>query len=216
MIRTETVKLSSLVGMAYKQKLTAGGTGLAIVTPDDRAAYTINKRDGKVVPYGTVSESVFTSEVVDEALELTKGLPYRRLGKITKVYEDSRCDETLAEQETEDDKPSVDVIASKEYEGFIKEYTDKNGKFSYLLMNRDLMKFADRSSVVARMVAEGESGNTIIRYIVKSKAVDIARSKKMDDDFLTAFIETFDSMNTRSAFKELTAHLRAKKSKRKS
>jgi len=110
----------------------------------------------------------------------------------------------------------VDVIASKEYEGFIKEYTDKNGNFSYLLMNRDLMKFADRSSVVARMVAEGESGNTIIRYIVKSKAVDIARSKKMDDDFLTAFIETFDSMNTRSAFKELTAHLRAKKSKRKS
>ena len=215
MIRTELVKLNSLAGLAYKQKLTAGGAGLAIVTPHDRAAFTINKRDGSVTPYGTVDGGVFTSAVIEEALELTKGLPYRRLGKVVKVYDDIHCDETPADLETEDDKPSVDVVASKEYEGFIMEYTDKNGKFSYQLMNRDLMKFADRSSVVANMVSEGESGDAVLRYIVRSKAVSLSRSKSMDDDFLTAFIDTFDSMNTRSAFKELNAHVRAKKSKRK-
>ena len=215
MIRTEIVKLNTLTGLAYKQKLTAGGTGLAIITPDDRAAFTINKRDGSVVPYGEVDAITFTNKVIEEALELTKGLSYRRLGKVTKVYEDCHCDETSAELETEDDEPSICVISSKEYEGFIMEYTDKNGKFSYQLMNRDLMKFADKSSVVGNMISEGESGEAILRYIVSSKVVNLARTKAIDDAFLTTFIETFDSMNTRSAFKELNAHIRAKMGKRK-
>jgi len=215
MIRTEAVKLNSVTGMAYKHKLSAGGAGLAIMTPDNKAIYTINKRDGKAVPYGEVDGSIFTSVIVDEALELTRGLPYKRLGKVTKVYDDSHCDETSAELETEDDKPSIDVVASKEYEGFIMEYTDKNGKFSYQLMNRDLMKFADSSGVVRKMIAEADDGKAILRYIVRSKAVSLSRGKEMSDKFLTAFIETFDSMNTRSAFKKLNAHVRAKKGKAK-
>ena len=215
MIRTETVKLSTVVGLAYKQKLAAGGAGLAIITPNDRAAYTINKRDGSAVPYGTVDGSVFTDAMVNEALELTRGLSFKRLGKVTKVYEDCHCDESSAELESEDDKPSIDVLASKEYEGFIMEYTDKNGKFSYQLMNRDLMKFADKSSVVGNMIAGGESDEAIVSYIVRSRAVDLARTKSLEDGFLASFMETFDSMNTRSAFKELNAHIRSKKSKTK-
>jgi len=215
MIRTETVRLSRIVGLAFKQKLAVGGTGLAIITPDDRAVFTINKRDGAAVPYGAVDTAVFTPAVVDEAMELTRGLTYKRLGSVTKVYDDSHCDETSVDLETGDDKPSVDVVASKEYEGFIMEYTDKNGKFSYQLMNRDLMKFVESSSVVRTMLNSGESEDAIMRYIVRSKAVSLARTKTMDDGFLTAFIETFDSMNTRSAFKELKAHIRAKKGKAK-
>jgi len=215
MIRTEIVKLKSIAGLAYKQKLTAGGTGLTIMTPDDKAVFTINKRDGGAVPYGIVDNVVFPGKVVEEALELTRGLSYKKLGSITKVYDDSRCDESSAELETGDDKPSADVVASKEYMEFIMEYTDKNEKFSYQLMNRDLMKFADSSSVVRSMIAKGESDESITRYIIRSKAVNLAGTKKMDDDFLTAFIETFDSMNTRSAFKELKSNIRGKKSKAK-
>ena len=37
----------------------------------------------------------------------------------------------------------------------------------------------------------------------------------MDEEMLTAFIDTFDSMNTRSAFKELNAYLRGKMGKSK-
>ena len=105
MIRTETVKLSGILGLAYKEKLASGGAGLAIVTPGDRAAYTINKRDGRAVAYGAVDPQVFTNAVIDEAIELTRGLRYKRLGKVTKVYDDSHCDETPAELETGDDKP---------------------------------------------------------------------------------------------------------------
>jgi len=215
MIRTEIVKLNRIVGLAYKQKLVAGGAGLTIITPNDRAVFTINKRDGSTVPYGTVDAALFTSAIVEEALELTRGLSFKRLGKVTKVYDDSHCDETSAQLEADDDKPSIDVVESKEYEGFTMEYTDKNGKFSYQLMNRDLMKFADSSSVVNAMIADADDDDAIMRYIVRSKAVNLARSKEMDDGFLTAFIDTFDSMNTRSAFKELKAHIRTKKGKAK-
>ena len=215
MIRTATVKLNGILGLAYKQKLMDGGAGLAIITPNERAAYTINKRDGKAVPYGAVDADVFTGAVVDEAMDLTRGLPYRRLGKVTKVYGDSHSDETPADLESEDDAASIDVVASKEYNEFIMEYTDKNGKFSYQLMNRDMMKFADRSSVVRAMLGEGEGDKAIARYVIRSKAVSLAGTREMGDKFLTAFITTFDSMNTRSAFKELNAHIRAKKGKAK-
>jgi len=213
MIRTQTVRLARIAGLAYKQKLVAGGAGLTIMTPDAKAVFTINKRDGSTAPYGIVDTVLFTGEVVEEALELTRNLSFKRLGSVTKVYDDSHCDETPADLESGDDKPSIDVVESKEYEGFIMEYTDKNGKFSYQLMNRDLMKFADSSSVVGTMVANADGDDEIMRYIVRSKAVSLARSKSMGDEFLAAFIDTFDSMNTRSAFKELKSHIRTKKSK---
>ena len=215
MIRTEAVFLTSIKALAFKQKLTAGGTGITIITPDDKAVFTINKRDGSCVPYGSVDSGIFTKAVTVEALELTKGLPYRRLGAITKVYSDFHCDEAPADLDIEDDKASIDVLASVEYKEFIAQYTDKSGKFSYQLMNKELIQFAVRSSVVRGMLAEKADTGSIIRYIIKSKAADLARNRGMNDEMLTAFIDTFDSMNTRSAFKELNAHLRGKMSRSK-
>ena len=215
MIRTETVQLTSIKGLAFKQKLKAGGAGITIMTPYDRAVFTINKRDGSYVPYGTVNSDIFTAVAIDETLELTKGLPYRRLGKISKVYPDNHCDENPVEHEVEDEKAEIDVIASAEYREFIAQYTDKNEKFSYQLMNKDLIQFATRSSIVRKKLEENENTDSIVRYIVKSKAADLARNRGMDDEMLTAFIDTLDSMDTRSAFKELTAHLRGKTSRKK-
>ena len=215
MIRTEAMRLASVKGLAFKQKLQAGGAGITIITPDDKAVFTINKRDGACVPYGKVNSDVFVQAVIDEAIELTKGLPYKRLCIISKVYPDIHCDEGSVDLEVEDSKTEIDVIASTEYSEFIAQYTDKNGKFSYQLMNKELMQFASKSSVVSTKLAEKEDVDTIVRYIVKSKAADLARNRGMDENMLTAFIETFDSMNTRSAFKELRAHLRGKMSRKK-
>ena len=215
MIRTEAVQLTSIKGLAFKQKLQAGGAGITIMTPDDKAVFTINKRDGSYTPYGTVNSGIFTTAAIEESFELTKGLPYRRLGKISKVYPDIHCDESSVELETEDEKVEIDVIASAEYKEFIAQYTDKNNKFSYQLMNKELMQFASRSSVVRKKLQENESTDSIVRYIVKSKAADLTRNRGMEDEMLTAFIETLDSMDTRSAFKELTAHLRGKMSRKK-
>ena len=215
MIRTEAVQMTSLKGLAFKQKIKAGGAGITIMTPDDRAVFTINKRDGTCVPYGTVNSDVFAAAVIDEALELTKGLPYRRLGSISKVYPDNHCDESPVELEVDDEKAEIDVISSVEYREFIAQYTDKNSKFSYQLMNKELIQFASKSSIVRTKLAEKENVDIIVRYIVKSKAADLARNRGMDDDMLTAFIDTFDSMNTRSAFKELAAYLRGRMSRKK-
>ena len=213
MIRTETVQVKSIKGVAYKQKLGSGGAGITIVTPDDKAVFTINKRDGSCVPYGQVNAEVFTGAVIDEILELTRSMSYKRLGAVSKVYEDNHCDETSAELELDDAKVEMDVVASKEYKAFIDAYTDKNGKFSYQLMNKGLMQFASRSSVARRLLSERSDVEDIVKYIIKSKAADLSRNKGMDDEMLNVFIETFDSMDTRSAFKELRAYLRGKMSR---
>ena len=215
MIRTDTVQMTSIKGLAYKQKLTAGGAGVTIITPDDKAVFTINKRDGACVPYGEVNTDVFVDAIINEALELTKGLPYKRRGKITKVYDDDSCDESSVDLETEDDKAEIDIITSAEYKEFLAQYMDKNNKFSYQIMNKELMQFASRSSVVRKKLVEKEDVDSIIRYIVRSKAADLTRNRGMDDQMLTAFIDTLDSMDTRSAFKELAAHLRGKMSRKK-
>jgi hypothetical protein len=214
MIRTETVNITSINGIAYKQKLTSGGAGITIITPDDRAAFTINKRDGSCTPYGTVNGELFTGAVITEALELTKGLPYKRMGTVAKVYADNHCDEGPVDLEVSDEKIEIDVIASAEYKVFLSTYTDKRGRFSYQLMNKDLMQFASKSSVVSKKLAEKEKVDDIVRYVVKSKAADLCRNKGMSDDMLTVFIDTFDSMDTRSAFKELRAYLRGKLSRK--
>ena len=210
LIRTEAVKTTLIGGLAYKQKLMSGGAGLTIMTPDDKAVFTINKRDGACVPFGQVNFDIFTDEIIKEALELTRGLHYKRAGKITQVYADTNCDETPVELETDDAKNDIDVLASVEYNEFIMQYTDKNGKFSYQLMNKEFMQFAARSSVVKGMLADKYRVEAIVKYIVKSRAADLAKNKGMDDDMLDAFIETLDSMNTRSAFKELNSYLRGR------
>jgi len=207
------VQVKSIKGVAYKQKLGSGGAGITIVTPDDKAVFTINKRDGSCVPYGQVNAEVFTGAVIDEILELTRSMSYKRLGAVSKVYEDNHCDETSAELELDDAKVEMDVVASKEYKAFIDAYTDKNGKFSYQLMNKGLMQFASRSSVARRLLSERSDVEDIVKYIIKSKAADLSRNKGMDDEMLNVFIETFDSMDTRSAFKELRAYLRGKMSR---
>ena len=216
MIRTEAMQLTKINGVAYKQKIQAGGgSGITIITVDDRAVFTINKRDGSCVPFGKVNSEIFTSDVIDEALELTQGLPYKRMGTITKVYADNHIDESSPESEVDDDKVEIDVISSVEYKEFIAQYTDKNNKFSYQLMNKDLMQFAGRSSIVRKKLEEKEDVDSIVRYIVKSKAADLARNRGMDDDMLTAFMDTLDSMDTRSAFKELISFLRDRMSRKR-
>ena len=215
MIRTEAVKTKTIPGMAFRQKLQSGGAGITIITPNERATFTVNKRDGLCVPYGKVDEKVFTEEVTKEVLELTMGLPYRRLGSITKVHLDAPCEETPVEHEADDEKVDIDIISSAEYAAFIEKYSDKKGRFSHQLMNKELMQFAARSGIVSKKLAEKEDIETIVRYVVRSKAAILAKRKEMDDETLTAFIETIDSICTRSAFKELNAYLRDRLSRRR-
>ena len=159
----------------------------------------------------TVPPNAYTNGVTVMSRILSSGVR----STYTEKGASSHCDETSIDGEAEDVKVEIDVMASVEYQKFITQYTDKNDNFSYQLMNKDLMQFSAKSSVATKMLAEKTDVETIVKYVVNSKAAELARTKGMDEEMLTAFIEIFDSMNTRSAFKELRAYLRGKMSRKK-
>lgn len=214
-IRTKAVELSTIPAIAYKQKLRAGGAGIRILRLDQDASAigTIDRRSGEIVPYGAYDENLFPAEAFDEALEEVVGLPYAARGKIVV--------RSFAEREPEDvgedaEADQIDMVDSEEYRAIIERYTDEKGKINYALMNKDFIQFAAKSKVVATMVAEKADVEEILSFIVKSRAALIAGKKESLDDAQTAaLIETLDEIDPRSAFKELTAHLRRMLARRK-
>jgi len=207
-IRTTAVELTSIPAIAYKQKLQAGGAGIKIMRLDLDVSnmFTIDRRTGEAVPYGKYVAELFPEEAVDEALELTTGLPYSARGKIKiTVFEVAEEEDDVAE--TEIDK--IDMVNSQEYAALINRYTNEKGKLNYALMNKDYIQFASRSKVVADMVASKSDADAILLYVVNSMVSQLTSKKNaMSVDETNALLETLDEIDPRSAFKELKAHIR--------
>jgi hypothetical protein len=207
-IRTKAVELQVIPAIAYKQKLASGGAGVKIMRMDcDKSAvYTIDKRTGEAVPYGTVDEEVFPMEAFDEAIELVGGLPYSSRGniKIT-VFEENR-EEDVVEDAPED---QVDMTLSDEYIAIVERYSDEKGKLNYQLMNKDFIQFASKSKVVNDMAGNMATQEEILLFVIKSRATFISGKKEsLDDESVKLLIETLDEIDPRSAFKELKAHIK--------
>jgi hypothetical protein len=218
-IRTTAVELTTIPAIAYKQKLYAGGAGIKIFRLDQDAAivFTIDRRTGEGRAYGKYDAELFPDEAVDEALELTTGLPYTSRGKlkITAFGEDEPLEssensadgviEDVAETETE----KVDMVNSDEYKALTERYTNEKGKINYTLMNKDFIQFASRSKVVGTMVAEKAKTEDIVLFIIKSRATFLSGKKdSLSDEETAALIETLDEIDPRSAFKDLSLHIR--------
>ncbi|MCL1916696.1 MAG: hypothetical protein FWG14_00015 [Peptococcaceae bacterium] len=215
-IRTTAVELTAIPAIAYKQKLYSGGAGIKIyrLDQDVSTVFTIDRRTGEGIPYGKYDADLFPDEAVNEALELTIGLPYTSRGKFKiSVFEEApdqvegqeAVQEDVAETETE----KVDMVNSEEYKALIDRYTNEKGKINYTLMNKDFIQFASRSKVVENRVAEKASLEDILIFIVKSRSAHLAGKKdSLSDQETTALIETLDEIDPRSAFKELTLHIR--------
>ena len=206
MIRTDIVKLTKIEGIAYKQRIPNGGAGLTIITKDDKAVVTIDKRTGKYTNFGPVNADIFTAAVFDEAFRLTKNLSLKKQKSIrtltadfiTEEADDLEEDVTIAESE---------VLESRAYKALIDAYTDKNNLFSFTLMNKDMIKFAHRSTSVKRMREEKRPNKEILVYVVSQKLYTISK-QKVTEEFVQRLIEIMDVMETRSAFKELNAALK--------
>ena len=213
-IRTMAVELSEIPAIAYKQKLSAGGAGIKLLRLDQDAfaVFTIDRRTGEAVPYGSYDTELFTDEALAEALELTSGLPYTARGKLrVTVFEDEAQAEDVAETELE----KVDMVNSDEYKAIIQRYTNEKGKLNYPLMNKDFIQFASKSKVVAGMAAEKTTAEAIVLFIVKSRATFLSGKKEsLSDQDTAALIETLDEIDPRSAFKELTAYIKRQLAKR--
>ena len=207
-IRTTAVELTAIPAIAYKQKLASGGAGLRILRLDQEGAgiFTIDRRTGQTLPYGTVNTELFPEEAVDEALELTNRLPFSSRGKIKVSVFVDKCE---PDDVTVDEPEAADMVDSDEYNAIIDRYSDEKGKINYRLMNKDFIQFASKSKVALEMTAAQASEEDILVFIVRSRAAFLAGKKdSLDEKQTLALMETLDEIDPRGAFKEIKAHIR--------
>ena len=204
MIRTETVKLTIIQGTAYRQKLTAGGSGIVIIRRDDKqpGIASISKTSGEAIPSKTTQEKFYPKEAFQEAITLTAGLPYKKLKAPSSPVPAAEIPEEKAEPEVEV------VIDSKEYQLIVDTYTDKNGKLSYDLLNKDMIKFAHSSSKVREMIQNKEKLEDIRLYIVGTKFRNITGNRNLSDEQVLEMVELLDEVSPKGVFKELNDYLR--------
>ena len=212
-IRTTAVELMAIPAIAYKQKLFAGGAGIKLfrLDQDASAVFRIDRRTGDAVPFGTFNVALFPDDALIEALDLTEGLPYSARGKlkIAMFTDDDTADDFAAEDVTENEQDKVDMVDSDEYQALIQRYTNEKGKINYTLMNKDFIQFASKSTTVSEMIGAKSDVESILMFIVKSRAALHAGKKdSISDEQAAALIETLDEIDPRSAFKELSAYIR--------
>ena len=208
MIRTSSVKLTTLPAVAYREKLAKGGSGIVIVRSDatQPGIASISKTSGEPIPSANTSADLYPVEAFKEAMELTAGMPYRKQGKPKPV---------LIEV-PEEEVPEIEVVVdSSEYQAVVDAYTDKNGKLSYALLNKDLIQFVHRSSVARRVIAAGEPEEAIRAYAVGAKFCTITGSGDLTDGQALKMAELLDEVSPKGVFKELNAEIRAKLGKGK-
>ena len=210
MIRTNVVELTSIKGIAYRQKLTSGGSGIVILREGaaQPGIASISKTSGEAIPTANTSKKLYPQKAFQEAIALTAGLPYKKQGSVQlkgkPVVEEKAAVEPVAEEV---------VVDSAEYEKIVGKYTDKNGKLSYDLLNKDMIRFAHLSSVVRKMVESGESVDDIRLYAVGTKFRNIAENPKLTDEQVLKMVELLDEVSPKGVFKEFNAELRKLKAR---
>jgi len=206
-IRTKAVELSVIPAIAYKQKLSAGGSGVKIQRLDQDAAavVTLDKRSEDWKPYGKLDEELFPVAAIEEAIEATRGLPYSARGNVKISPAEIQKDEDVSEDAPAD---LVDMTISPEYQTLIKYYSNDKDRLNYKLLNKDLIQFADKSKVVSTMIQEGKSRDEIVNFVVQSRINNIFNGKsQLDQKTTELLIESLNEIDPRSAFKELKAYL---------
>lgn len=216
MIRTNSVTLSTLPAVAYRQKFASGGSGVVIVRSDatQPGIASISKTSGEAIISTNTPRDLFPQEAFDEAISLTAGLPYRKQGKPKPFFVETAAEEAPV---VEDEPiPEVEVVVdSNDYQRILDAYTDKDGKLSYALLNKELIQFAHGSEVVSRMLAAGESEEAIRLYIVGTKIRNVTGNKDLTDEQVLKLAELLDEVSPKGVFKEFNAELRKRLGERK-
>ncbi len=209
MIRTDVVKLTVISAVAFRQKLQAGGSGVTILRYDVQqpGIASISKTSGDPILTVNTPKDLYPVEAFKEALRLTAGMPYSKRGQ-AKVEKETQAVVDAAPEPEEEVTPDDPVVDSRDYQKVVAKYTDKNGKLSYELLNRDLIKFAHSSSKVREMVEDGVSTKKIRAYIITAKFRSVTGSKMLTEDQAMKIGELLDEVSPKSVFKALDAELR--------
>lgn len=211
MIRTNVVTLSSVPGVAYRLKLSAGGSGIVILREDcaQPGIASISKTSGDAIPTRNTPKKMYPQEAFQEAITLTAGLPYKKQGVVRlkgkELSGEAPAEEAVAEEELVEEEV---VVESADYQKIVDRYTDKDGRLSYALLNRDMIQFAHRSSRVRKMVADGESVDAIRLYITGAKFRSITGNPNLTDAQVLVITELLDEVSPKGVFKELNAEIR--------
>lgn len=206
MIRTDAVKLTVISAVAFRQKLQNKESVLTILRPDYKqpGMASISRKTGEAIPAANTNLKKYPLDAFAEAAELTRSLPYKKQ-KNVKLSRDMMVEEL---KDVPADKEDEVVIDSAEYQKIVDHYSDKNGKLSYDLMNKDFIRFAKSSKVVKDMVAEKKSAAAIRNYVVSNKFKNISGNHDLSGKQLKKITELLDEANPKHVYKEFNAEIR--------
>lgn len=207
MIRTNYVKLTTIPAVAYRQKLSSGGSGVTIVRADydQPGIAAISKTSGEPIPSVNTPAKQYPKEAFEEAIALTKGMPYKKQGKVV-----ADKDMFKVEPDPQEEVELITIIDSDEYQKILDQYTDKEGKFSYALLNKDCIKLLNSSKVVSAMIEERASASAIRGYIVGAKYREITGNHDLSNREVARITEMLDEIEPAGVFKELNSEIRKK------
>lgn len=215
MIRTNSVTLTTLpIAIAYRRKAPSGGAALVIVRADasQPGIATISKTSGRPIVAANTPAELYPEEAFEEALALTAGMPYHKQGRPSAPAQQESVDTEPPVQADEEEVVAEEVevvIDSDEYQKLLAAYTNKNGKLSYDLMNKEMIQFAHKSEMVGRMIGAGEAEETILTYIIGTKFRNITGNKDLTDEQVNLIAALVDEISPKGAFKELKAKVRS-------
>ena len=214
MIRTDIVNLTVIEAVAFRQKLTSGGSGITILRydMDQPGIASISKTSGEAIPSANTPVDLYPLDAFKEAIRLTAGMPYKKRGGVRLEKKAVKEIAPAADEETMEEEVFID---SSEYQKLVDQYTDKNGKLSYELLNRDLIRFAHTSKIVRSMLAEGAALKKIRTYIVCSKFRTVIGNKKLTEAQVLKMADLLDEVSPKSVFKTLDGELRKQSAAKK-
>lgn len=204
MVRTPLVELSTIPAIAFRRRLRGGKSGVVIQRFDSAqpGLAMVNRSDGSPdIAHNTQTE-LFPRAAFEEAIERTQGLPYNQRGAV-KLGAAREAPEEVEETEAE-----IATVTSADYAAIVDAFTDRRGALSYDLMNRDFVKFARSSKVVARMVAAGESVEAIRAHVLRARFERLTGNRDLTDAQIEAIAEMLDEVSPRGAFRTLNDELR--------
>lgn len=208
MIRTNTVKLSVINAVAYRQKLPSGGSAVVIIRKNAQPGIaSISRMSGDPVLTANTPKKLYPIEAFREAIELTAGLPYKKQRSVDKNA--AKDPAVVPKKAAEKEAVAEEVFVSgAEYQAVVEKYTDKNGRLSYSLLNKDMIRFAHSSKIVRAMKEEGKSVDEICLYTVGTKFRSITGNKDLTKEQVLKIVELLDEVSPKGVLKEFTEELR--------
>ena len=100
------------------------------------------------------------------------------------------------------------VVDSAEYQRVVDAYSDKDGRLSYTLLNKDLIQTAKASGQVRLMIEDHASLEEIRLQVVKAKLRSVSRNPALTDEQVQLMIELLDEISPKGVLRPLYEEIR--------